>query len=247
MLSSVAVHKFECLEIDHYGFPKDEKKNKYNNGGAVRVKLQPKKDGLFIESVRNKANVALSKAREIEKRDSGWYYATDDAFANADELSILADAVEKEHPAFYVIGTHLASGHEKKAHQERLEQLDVLMTEGCLTCGKKKINNKFQLFGNKVELDSLKNSYSVNKIRGPGSNQPHKVGDYELQLIDLIFTHNINVKEIPDLGEIKDGRDNITFTGNENLVNMLPNPVCRSDHLPVILEFSPLRVEGEEH
>mmetsp|Transcript_520 Transcript_520/g.862 ORF Transcript_520/g.862 Transcript_520/m.862 type:complete len:530 (-) Transcript_520:438-2027(-) len=84
---------------------------------------------------------------------------------------------------------------------------------------------------------------SVNKMRGPSSNQPSKIGEHQLELIDHVFTNGtkskivtsvaLNNKELvptaPLLYKSKEG---------EAELNLYPSSNMPSDHLPVVVDIS---------
>jgi hypothetical protein len=130
----------------------------------------------------------------------------------------------------------------------------------------KKVNevgfNKFY-WGN-VDPKTL---YSVNKIRGLGSDQPDKVGDHEIQLIDWIsvsgdgiiinevkgndhigtqtkkgldkFNNDFKVHNT-ESGVTEAGREVYNAMATENEKELMPNDKVKSDHLPIIVEISPI-------
>ena len=114
-----------------------------------------------------------------------------------------------------------------------------------------------------------KTLYSVNKIRGLGSDQPDKVGEHEIQLIDWISVlgDGFIINEVKDKDHIgtqnKKGldkfdnnsivqSDNGTVTdeekkiydamATENETELMPNANVKSDHLPIIVEISPILI-----
>jgi hypothetical protein len=114
-----------------------------------------------------------------------------------------------------------------------------------------------------------KTLYSVNKIRGLGSDQPNKVGDHEIQLIDWISVSGDGfiINEVKDKAHIgtqqKQGTDNFDNKNNnevhntksgftnegkkiyddmatDNETKLMPNANVQSDHLPILVEISPI-------
>jgi len=84
---------------------------------------------------------------------------------------------------------------------------------------------------------------SVNKMRGPSSNQPSKIGEHQLELIDHVFTNgqlsqlvtSVDLKKkesvptAPLLYESKEG---------EAELHLYPSSKMPSDHLPVVIDIS---------
>ena len=103
--------------------------------------------------------------------------------------------------------------------------------------------------------------YSVNKMRGLGSAQPLKVHEHEFQLIDWVFGTNIEFKEkkfityqeaatkaSADGGDVCVVGPLITDAtpvnaaapekSDELVKSLMPNNVCPSDHLPIVLNIT---------
>jgi len=83
---------------------------------------------------------------------------------------------------------------------------------------------------------------SVNKMRGPSSAQPSKIGEHQLELIDHIFTDAPKSKVVES---IQMGGSNVVpmapllFSAKEGEaeVSLIPNTVMPSDHVPVVVDI----------
>lgn len=76
----------------------------------------------------------------------------------------------------------------------------------------------------------MKLRVSVNKIRGIGSEQLKKVGQYQLDCIDYIATHGLNWKKNPSEKLDLQDRSNL----KEAYKTILPSEAVPSDHHPVV-------------
>ena len=88
-------------------------------------------------------------------------------------------------------------------------------------------------------------TWSVNKIRGPMTNQIRKIGDYQLDRIDYSATSS-NLTQVDNLDQerieqmARSPRYTATTTDmskKEIYGKMLPNMFNPSDHLPVIASY----------
>ena len=114
------------------------------------------------------------------------------------------------------------------------------------------------------ELVPKNKFYSVNKMRGIGSDQPLKVNEHEVQLIDWVFGSNIQFKSPKEtdiktfdeakseadqskkgyiIGPLKNDREDNNYDNYIEYTksveeNVFPNQYCPSDHLPIVTEFA---------
>ena len=72
---------------------------------------------------------------------------------------------------------------------------------------------------------------TVNKIRGPKSNQPKKIGIHSYELIDHVF-YSSDGFEFKGFGAL-----NIFDSKEQSLNHLIPNEIEASDHYPVIVDF----------
>jgi endonuclease/exonuclease/phosphatase family metal-dependent hydrolase len=83
---------------------------------------------------------------------------------------------------------------------------------------------------------------SVNKMRGPSSDQPTKIGEHQLELIDHVFTNARNSRLVKDveLGEsIMAPLAPLQYASKEGKAEISLNPSLSmpSDHLPVVVDI----------
>ena len=84
---------------------------------------------------------------------------------------------------------------------------------------------------------------SVNKMRGPASQQPGKIGEHQLELIDHVYT-NGNTAKLVNTVTMADGETikmaPLQYKGKEGKAELELNPTSKmpSDHLPVAVEIS---------
>lgn len=83
---------------------------------------------------------------------------------------------------------------------------------------------------------------SVNKMRGPSSDQPSKIGEHQLELIDHIFTNARNSRLIRDV-QVHDVLPvplaPLQYASKEGKAEISLNPSISmpSDHLPVVVDL----------
>lgn len=71
---------------------------------------------------------------------------------------------------------------------------------------------------------------TVNKIRGPESNQLHKIGLHAYELIDHIYFQNLKFDKF--------NTEIIHFENkDDSLLNLIPNKEIPSDHYPIVVTF----------
>lgn len=83
---------------------------------------------------------------------------------------------------------------------------------------------------------------SVNKMRGPSSDQPSKIGEHQLELIDHIFTNARNshvVKDVQINEAIRIALAPLQFASKDGKAEVSLNPSMSmpSDHLPVVVDI----------
>ena len=95
----------------------------------------------------------------------------------------------------------------------------------------KKMHKLYSIWGDYCKLKNAEcRPVTVNKIRGPTSNQPSKIGVHSHELIDHIFYSGIFMHRfaIPP----------VSFVSKEHaLENLIPNMLEPSDHYPVMVDF----------
>jgi exonuclease III len=80
-------------------------------------------------------------------------------------------------------------------------------------------------------IDECNRPITVNKIRGPLSNQPKKIGVHSLELIDHVFYSQLQFEGFVN--------PPIQFNSkSEALMHLIPNQSDASDHYPVITDFA---------
>jgi len=79
---------------------------------------------------------------------------------------------------------------------------------------------------------------SVNKMRGPSSNQPNKIGEHQCELIDHIFTNGQESQLIEDIKGQKMAP--ILYESREGKAELELNPTQKipSDHFPVVVDIT---------
>lgn len=83
---------------------------------------------------------------------------------------------------------------------------------------------------------------SVNKMRGPSSDQPSKIGEHQCELIDHIFTNGkkaklvnaVNIKK----GETISLAPELYKSKTEAELSLYPSTKLPSDHLPVVVDIT---------
>ena len=175
--------------------------------------------------------------------------------------------------AVHVFSTHLTSGNKPEEEAKRVQEIQIVIdfirsktTDGYVILGMD--GNSYQGFAN-GDYDSSSNMYSflqksgyktyepvvaddaecitwsVNKIRGPKSDQIKKIGDYQLDRIDYSVTSN-NLTQVENehqqrLEETSRSARYSTGLGSkekkEIYGKMLPNMFIPSDHLPVVASY----------
>lgn len=83
---------------------------------------------------------------------------------------------------------------------------------------------------------------SVNKMRGPSSDQPSKIGEHQLELIDHVFTNATEstiVKDIQINDNVKVAMAPLRYEKKEGdaELHLYPNSAMPSDHLPVLVDI----------
>ena len=262
--------KYVCLKINLFNISNETKKGKHKSQGGVIVLLEErntcnrfivvgthlssgrtdevarKKEWKFVKKavnafVKNYANIETSVIYSMDANShinygnitNGWSIRDGEKTTGgpADELT---DAALKTKEV------------EKKEGKE--EEEDKVL-EGPLW---KDIEKKYNTYWEDLKETSTKNKmYSVNKMRGLGSNQPLKVNEHELQLIDWIFGTNIDEIKLQGpkktetngyiLGpkEIEDKLlNNYKQATNSVIDDVLPNELCPSDHLPICVNIT---------
>jgi hypothetical protein len=84
---------------------------------------------------------------------------------------------------------------------------------------------------------------SVNKMRGPSSSQPSKIGEHQLELIDHVFSNGLKsilLREIDLNANVKVPMAPILYKskGEKAELNLYPTSKMPSDHLPIIVDIT---------
>jgi len=86
---------------------------------------------------------------------------------------------------------------------------------------------------------------SVNKMRGPASNQPEKIGEHQCELIDHVFTNGrqsrlqsrLPVVATKEKTSLQVAPKIYPSKGGEAELNLIPSLAMPSDHLPVVVDI----------
>eukprot|EP00980_Cylindrotheca_fusiformis_P005455 scaffold1169_cov120-Cylindrotheca_fusiformis.AAC.5 len=83
---------------------------------------------------------------------------------------------------------------------------------------------------------------SVNKMRGPSSDQPSKIGEHQLELIDHVFTNAATstlVKEVEINDNLKVPMAPVCYATKEGEaeLHLYPTSAMPSDHLPILVDI----------
>jgi len=84
--------------------------------------------------------------------------------------------------------------------------------------------------GTSTDTTTKKFPVSVNKMRGPSSNQPDKIGEHQCELIDHIFTNARSSVLHQQPKFYKDKKEAET--------ELYPSKQMPSDHLPIVVNIS---------
>ena len=239
--------KYVCIKISLFDISVNEKDGKIKVQGGVIVLLENRSNcKRFIVVGTHLSSDSKEKARKKE-----WKKVTD-AVAHFKEVVADKESESDDYPVIYSMDANSHINYGEINHTKQTEEPSLHTT----IFGE---DSKMMNYWKNIKAAEKNRLYSVNKMRGLGSAQPLKVHEHEFQLIDWVFGTNIdfsdntftNYKDAATMasGEKGDGYvvgPLITDTEvvnpaapeeNPELVNsLMPNNLCPSDHLPIVLK-----------
>jgi hypothetical protein len=229
--------RFDCLEIDYHLLQSDyeNKKGIFKATGVVYAKLQDKKDGTIAHvfsthlTSGNKEQEEAERVKEIQRVND----FIKDKTCGSDHSQTETDCLADGHYIILGMDGNSYQGFSVGDFDETCNMYSVLQESG--------LTNYHPL----QEDDDDHITWSVNKIRGPISDQVRKIGDYQLDRIDYSATsgnlsqiHNPDQERLELMARSPRYAPTTTDASKKEIYGkMLPNMFNPSDHLPVVVSY----------